>query len=49
MKSSLLAAARADPRERSRRMRAMRKQVMEKDVAHWAASFLSELAEAPRG
>ena len=49
MKSALLAAARADPRERSRRMRAMRKQVMEKDVAHWAATFLKELAEAPRG
>ncbi|MGI8645892.1 MAG: alpha,alpha-trehalose-phosphate synthase (UDP-forming) [Nocardioides sp.] len=49
MKSALLAAARADPRERSRRMRALRKQVMEKDVAHWAASFLTELAQAPRG
>ena len=48
MKSALLAASHAEPRERTRRMRAMRKQVMENDVAHWAASFLTELAEAPQ-
>ena len=48
MKTALLAASEAEPRERTRRMRAMRKQVMENDVAHWAASFLTELSEAPR-
>ena len=48
MKTALLAASEAEPRERTRRMRAMRKQVMENDVAHWAASFLTELSQAPR-
>jgi len=48
MKAALLAARNADPRERTRRMRAMRKQVMEHDVAHWAQTFLSELATRPR-
>jgi len=48
MKTALLAASEAEPRERTRRMRAMRKQVMENDVAHWAASFLTELSETPR-
>ena len=48
MKAALLAARDADPRERTRRMRAMRKQVMEHDVAHWAQTFLSELATRPR-
>jgi trehalose 6-phosphate synthase len=48
MKTALLAASNAEPRERTRRMRAMRKQVMENDVAHWAASFLTDLSETPR-
>ena len=48
MKAALLAASDAEPRERTRRMRAMRKQVMENDVAHWAASFLTDLSETPR-
>jgi len=47
MKTALLAASNAEPRERTRRMRAMRKQVMENDVAHWAASFLTDLSETP--
>ncbi len=47
MKAALLAAGRADSRDQSRRMRAMRRQVMENDVKHWADSFLDELA-APR-
>ena len=45
MKAALLAANRAEPRERTRRMRAMRKQVMENDVAAWARGFLDELAD----
>ncbi len=43
MKAAILAAARADERDLSRRMRAMRKQVMEHDVAFWADSFLADL------
>ncbi len=48
MKSTLLTAARAEPKERTKRMRAMRKQVTENDVAHWASSFLDDLAEVSR-
>ena len=44
MKSALVEAYRADPRETQRRMKAMRKTVMEYDVAAWATAFLEELA-----
>ncbi len=43
MKQTLLAAINADPRENSRRMKAMRRQVMENDIDLWAANFLREL------
>ncbi|KQW48627.1 trehalose-phosphate synthase [Nocardioides sp. Root1257] len=43
MKSALLEAYGADARDVTRRMKAMRKQVMEHDVAAWADSFLAEL------
>jgi trehalose 6-phosphate synthase len=43
MKAALLEAARAEPRDRQRRMRAMRKTVRLADVASWATSFLDEL------
>src|SRR6478609_5221986 len=43
MKSALLEACSADKRDLTRRMKAMRKQVMEHDVAAWADSFLAEL------
>ena len=43
LKSTLLKAIRADPRDLSRRMRAMRTQVSEHDIAKWAADFLAEL------
>jgi trehalose 6-phosphate synthase len=43
MKAALLEASRAQPKELTRRMKAMRKTVMEHDVAGWAASFLEEL------
>jgi trehalose 6-phosphate synthase len=45
MKSALLDAYRADDRDLGRRMRAMRKQVMEHDVAAWADKFLQELGD----
>ncbi len=48
MKSTLLEAAGASAKNRTRRMKAMRKQVRENDVAHWASSFLEALSEIPR-
>ena len=49
MKSALLEAYHADGRDVTRRMKAMRKQVMEHDVAAWADSFLNELTAAQPG
>ena len=43
MKSMMLAAINAGPRENGRRMKAMRKQVMENDIELWANNFLEEL------
>jgi trehalose 6-phosphate synthase len=45
MKAALLDASRAEPRDRQRRMRAMRKTVRQADVGAWATSFLDELDE----
>jgi trehalose 6-phosphate synthase len=47
MKQALIDAYSAEDRERARRMRAMRKQVKQHDVAAWAASFLDSLADVP--
>lgn len=47
MKSALLDAYRADGKETARRMKALRKTVIQKDVAAWAESFLAELAAEP--
>ncbi|WP_109508514.1 alpha,alpha-trehalose-phosphate synthase (UDP-forming) [Nocardioides speluncae] len=44
MKAALLEAYHAEPKELSRRMKALRKTVIEHDVAKWAGSFLAELA-----
>jgi trehalose 6-phosphate synthase len=44
MKSALLEAYRADPKELTRRMKAMRKTIIQHDVKRWAESFLTELA-----
>ncbi len=46
MKSALLEACRADDRELTRRMRAMRKTILQHDVAAWARGFLDGLAQA---
>ncbi|CAI9403855.1 alpha,alpha-trehalose-phosphate synthase (UDP-forming) [Nocardioides sp. T2.26MG-1] len=43
MKSAFLEAYRADDKEVTRRMKAMRKTVKQNDVAAWAESFLTEL------
>lgn len=44
MKAQMMAAHDADPKERRRRMRAMRKTITEFDVSAWAETFLEELA-----
>ncbi|GAA5142814.1 trehalose-6-phosphate synthase [Nocardioides marinquilinus] len=44
MKSALVEAAEADPKDLSRRMRAMRKTVRQHDVRAWADAFLAELS-----
>ncbi|WP_445258307.1 alpha,alpha-trehalose-phosphate synthase (UDP-forming) [Nocardioides aurantiacus] len=44
MKATMMQAHRAQPKERSKRMRAMRRTVAENDVAHWASTFLDSLA-----
>jgi trehalose 6-phosphate synthase len=44
IKQALLDASRAEPRETTRRMRAMRKTVVERNVSAWAGKFLDELA-----
>ena len=46
MKSALVEAYEAPARETTRRMKAMRKTVLRKDVACWARAFLEGLAEA---
>ncbi|GAA1575246.1 trehalose-6-phosphate synthase [Actinomadura kijaniata] len=43
LKEALLAAIRSTPAEQARRMRVMRKRVLEHDVDRWARSFLDEL------
>ena len=42
-KAALLAAMRSGDRENTRRMKTMRKQVLEHDIDHWASNFLNEL------
>ncbi|MDO7867767.1 alpha,alpha-trehalose-phosphate synthase (UDP-forming) [Nocardioides jiangxiensis] len=43
MKAAIVEAATADPKEITRRMKAMRKTVSEHDVDRWATGFLDEL------
>jgi trehalose 6-phosphate synthase len=47
VKAALLEAFAAEPKERGRRMRAMRKTVVANDVAKWAKDFLTELESVP--
>ncbi|RUQ97686.1 trehalose-6-phosphate synthase [Labedella endophytica] len=46
VKEAIVTAVEMDPRERKRRMRALRRKVLENDVAKWSATFLEELARA---
>ncbi|MFT4010260.1 MAG: trehalose-6-phosphate synthase [Nocardioidaceae bacterium] len=45
MKTTILDALRADPKELTRRMRAMRRTVSEKTVGRWARSFFAALED----
>jgi trehalose 6-phosphate synthase len=45
MKAALMEAFHAEPKEKARRMRAMRKQVVDNDVTAWADNFLTALAD----
>jgi trehalose 6-phosphate synthase len=47
LKDCLMTAVTAPVRDRARRMRAMRKQVFEHDIGHWADRFLSDLRTVP--
>jgi alpha,alpha-trehalose-phosphate synthase [UDP-forming] len=47
MKDAIMRAITVPPAEARRRMRAMRRRVAENDVAHWAATFLDALEQAP--
>jgi trehalose 6-phosphate synthase len=44
MKAQMMQACEAQPSDRSKRMRAMRRTVGENDVAHWASTFLEQLS-----
>ncbi len=44
LKRAIVHAADMEPREQQRRMRALRKRVLEHDVARWSTSFLTALA-----
>jgi trehalose 6-phosphate synthase len=45
MKAALLEAYRAEPKELTRRMKAMRRQIAQHDVKAWADSFMTELED----
>lgn len=45
LKNTIMNAVQLSPREASRRMRSMRKQILEHDVDHWSADFLRALNE----
>ncbi|MCZ4498962.1 MAG: trehalose 6-phosphate synthase [Marmoricola sp.] len=49
MKAQMLDAYQAEPKELTRRMKAMRKTVAENDVDHWANAFLTDLAATRPG
>ena len=49
MKSAVMAAVQAKPRDLTRRMKAMRKTVKEHDVVTWADEFMGRLSEVRPG
>ena len=46
MKARLLEAMNASGREKAKRMKSMRRQVLEHDIERWASDYLTELADA---
>ena len=46
LKEAIVTAIEMPPREQGRRMRALRKKVLEHDVTAWSTSFLRALEEA---
>ncbi|RWZ61095.1 alpha,alpha-trehalose-phosphate synthase (UDP-forming) [Labedella populi] len=46
VKEAIMTAVDMEPRERKRRMRALRRRVLENDVAKWSQTFLDELSRA---
>jgi alpha,alpha-trehalose-phosphate synthase [UDP-forming] len=49
LKDAIVRAANISPGEARRRMRSMRRRVLEHDVAHWAATYLDALRDTPGG
>lgn len=47
LKNAIQHAANIDPREARKRMRRLRRRVLENDVAHWSESFMSVLSAVP--
>ena len=47
-KLAIMTALQADPEEKARRMRAMRKQVFRHDIDHWAGRFLADLDDVDK-
>lgn len=45
LKNTIMRAVHLSPNESRRRMKSMRKQILDHDVDHWSAEFLSALAE----
>ena len=45
LKDAVMRAVKMSPKESARRMRAMRKQILDHDVDHWSADFLNALNE----
>jgi trehalose 6-phosphate synthase len=45
LKDAVMRAVRMAPKEAARRMRSMRKQILDHDVDHWSADFLNALNE----
>jgi trehalose 6-phosphate synthase len=45
LKNTIMRAVHLPPNESRRRMKSMRKQILDHDVDHWSAEFLSALAE----
>ena len=47
LKEAIVRAATVSPAEARRRMRSMRRRVMEHDVAYWAETYLDALSKVP--